>query len=600
MKGKAHVNAWIPAVMLALLWASPPPDSPVADAAMRGDVDSVRSLLTDGAAVNLAQSDGMTALHWAAELGNVELVRLLVDAGAGLEAPTRIGNLTPLHIGAEVGQGGTVRALLEAGANAESRNVNGSAPLHFAAMSGSVEAVVALVDHGADVNVREARWGQTPLMFAASRNRIPAIRTLIERGADVGITSKVVLFQRLSDHAKVGNAVRDSVLAVYRAKAPDPETWAPTLAQTQEALRAARAYEPVEPVEAWEVVRIDWDSAQTAGRAPTSQEKAGYQGGLTALLHAVREGHSEAAIALLERGADINQASGGDLNTPINSAMINGHYDLGLELLKRGADPNTANYPSGITPLYAVINTRWASKSRYPQQRAFEQQESSHIETMKALLEAGADVNARLTMDYWFLAYNFGGIGINTWGATPFWRAAHGLDVAAMKLLVEYGADPHMPTKAPAGILFVGLEIEEPETDQSGVPPIPPGGPGTYPIHAASGNSGEGAGRAGNFHRHVPDGWLPALKYLVEELGADVKLRDHLGYGTIHGAAGRGMNDVILYLVEQGADPLIVGRSGRTTIDMANGPANGLTPFYGTIEFLESMGAINNHLCVFC
>ena len=213
MKGKAHVNAWIPAVMLALLWASPPPDSPVADAAMRGDVDSVRSLLTDGAAVNLAQSDGMTALHWAAELGNVELVRLLVDAGAGLEAPTRIGNLTPLHIGAEVGQGGTVRALLEAGANAESRNVNGSAPLHFAAMSGSVEAVVALVDHGADVNVREARWGQTPLMFAASRNRIPAIRTLIERGADVGITSKVVLFQRLSDHAKVGNAVRDSVLA---------------------------------------------------------------------------------------------------------------------------------------------------------------------------------------------------------------------------------------------------------------------------------------------------------------------------------------------------------------------------------------------------
>jgi ankyrin repeat protein len=600
VKGKARVNAWIPAVMLALLWAAPPPDSPIADAAMREDIDAVRSLLREGAAVNVAQSDGMTALHWAAELGNVELVRLLVDAGADLEAPTRIGDLTPLHIGAEVGQSGTVRALLEAGANAESRNANGSAPLHFAAMSGSVEAVVALADHGADVNLREAKWGQTPLMFAASRNRVSAIEALIDRGGDVGITSKVVLLQRLSDQDKVANAVRDSVLSIYRAKSPDPETWAPTLTQTQEALRAARAYEPVEPVEAWEVVRIDWDSAQTAGRAPTSQEKAGYQGGLTALLHAVREGHPEAAIALLEGGADINQPSGGDLSTPINSAMINGHYDLGLELLKRGADPDMANYPSGITPLYAVINTRWASKSRYPQQRAFEQQEASHIETMKALLEAGADVNARLTMDYWYLAYNFGGIGINTWGATPFWRATHGLDIPAMKLLVEYGADPHMPTKAPAGNLFVGLEIEEPEADQSGVPPIPPGGPGTYPIHAASGNSGEGAGRAGNFHRHVPDGWLPALKYLVEGLGADVTLRDHLGYGTIHGAAGRGMNDVILYLVDQGADPLIVGRSGRTTIDLANGPANGLTPFYDTIELLESMGAINNHLCVFC
>ena len=76
-----------------------------------------------------------------------------------------------------------------------------------------------------------------------------AIEALIDRGGDVGITSKVVLLQRLSDQDKVANAVRDSVLSIYRAKSPDPETWAPTLTQTQEALRAARAYEPVEPVE---------------------------------------------------------------------------------------------------------------------------------------------------------------------------------------------------------------------------------------------------------------------------------------------------------------------------------------------------------------
>ena len=600
MRGKAHVNAWVPVAMLALLWATPPSDSPVADAAMRGDVGAVRSLLDEGAAVNVAQSDGMTALHWAAELGNAELVRLLADAGADLEAVTRIGDLTALHIGAEVGQGGAVRALLEAGAKVEARNVNGSAPLHFAALSGSADAVAALADHGADVDVREAKWGQTPLMFAASRNRASAIRALIERGAEVGVTSKVVLFQDLADKEKLTRTVRDSVLAIYQAQSADPDTWTPTLAQTQEALRAARAHEPVEPVEASRLVRIDWDSAQTAGRAPTAQERAGYHGGLTALLHAVREGHREAALALLEGGADIDQRSGGDLSTPINSAMINGHYDLGLELLRRGADPNIPNYPSGITPLYAVINTRWANKSRYPQQRAFEQQEASHIETMRALLDAGANVNARLTMHYWYNAYNFGGLGVDTWGATPFWRASHGLDVPAMKLLVEYGADPHMPTKAPAGDRRAALEIEAFTGDHSGVPPIPAGGPGTYPVHAASGNSGEGAGRAGNFHRHVPDGWVPALKYLVEELGADVTLRDHLGYGTIHGAAGRGMNDVIRYLVEQGADPLIVGRSGLTTVDLANGPANGLTPFFDTIELLESLGAVNNHLCTFC
>ena len=600
MRARAHVNGWIPAVMLALLWAAPPPDSPVADAAMREDVGAVRSLLDEGAGVNEAQSDGMTALHWAAELGNVELVRLLVEAGADLEAVTRIGGLTPLHVGAEVGQAATVRALLEAGAKARVRNVNGSTPLHFAALSGSVEAVDGLADHGADVNAREDRWGQTPLMFAASRNRVSAIEALIERGADAGITSKVVLFQDLADKEKLTAAVRDSVLEAYRARSPDPETWAPTLGQTQEALRAARAHEAVEAVEASAVVRMDWDSAQAAGRAPTAQERAGYQGGLTALLHAVREGHREAALALLEGGADIDQQSGGDLSTPINSAMINGHYDLGLELLRRGADPNIANHPSGITPLYAVINTRWANKSRYPQQRAFEQQEASHLETMRTLLEAGADVNARLTMHYWYNAYNFGGLGVDTWGATPFWRSAHALDIPAMRLLVEFGADPHMPTRAPAGDRRAALEIDAFAGDHSGVPPIPAGGPGTYPVHAASGNSGEGAGRAGNFHRHVPDGWVPALKYLVEELGADVTLRDHLGYGTIHGAAGRGMNDVILYLVGQGADPLIVGRSGLTTVDLANGPANGLTPFFDTIELLESLGAVNNHLCTFC
>jgi ankyrin repeat protein len=585
--------------MVALLGMAGAPDAPIADAAMRGDIEAVRTLLKQGAEVNAAQGDGMTALHWAAEQRNEEMAKLLVFAGAEVNAVTRIGAHTPLHVAAEAGSGPVVAVLLEAGADVAAETNTGVTPLHFAALSGNPEAVNALAEKGADVNARERSWGQTPLMFAADRGRVPALKTLIARGADVKITSKVISFAKLADHERKAGAVRDAVLAAFRARAVDQVTWRPGPAEVQAALRAAREHEPVLPEE--KVVHIDWDSAQTAGRGMRGGETVGYQGGLTALIHAVREGHREAAMVLLEAGADINQRSAGDLSTPLLSAMINGYYDMGLELLAKGADPNIPGaYPASMSPLYAVINTMWANKSRYPQQQAYQQQQHTHLETMEALLKAGANPNARLSADYWFAAYNFGGVGIDFWGATPFFRAANALDVDAMKLLVRYGADPNIPTKAMPGNRHGGGELKIPDEDFSGVPLIPDGGPCMYPIHAASGNSGEGAGRAGNFHRHVRDGWIPAVRYLVEELGADVTLRDCLGYGTVHGAAGRGMNDVILYLVSKGADPTIIGRSGLSTIDLANGPADGTSPYPSTIALLESMGAVNHHLCVFC
>ena len=70
---------------------------------------------------------------------------------------------------------------------------------------------------------------------------------------------------------------------------------------------------------------------------------------------------------------------------------------------------------------------------------------------MKALLDKGADPNARLTEEGLVLGYNFDQSGVDEIGATPFWRAAYGADVDAMKLLVAYGADPNIPTMKPAG-----------------------------------------------------------------------------------------------------------------------------------------------------
>jgi hypothetical protein len=119
------------------------------------------------------------------------------------------------------------------------------------------------------------------------------------------------------------------------------------------------------------------------------------------------------------------------------------------------------------------------------------------------------------------------------------------------------------------------------------------------PIHAAAG-VGYGNGFAGNSHRHAPDAWMAAMRYLVEELHADVNARDNNGYTPLHHAAARGDNEMIRYLVAKGADVKAVSRNGRTVVDMANGPVQRLRPFPETIELLEKLGAKNQHHCVSC
>ncbi len=320
----------------------------------------------------------------------------------------------------------------------------------------------------------------------------------------------------------------------------------------------------------------------------------GTHGGLSAIHLAAREGHVGVVEALLEAGVDINFRSGADGTTPMLMAAINGYFDLVARLVERGADPTLAS-DAGATPLYAVLNMHWAPKARHPQPLAYEQQEIGYLELMRQLLEVGADVNARLARTLWYTTYNRDLLGVDRTGATPFWRAVYALDIPAMRLLLEFGADPHLPTIRVPERRFGPQD----ETDHSGLPPVPLGGPAVLPIHAAAG-VGYGQGFAGNSHRHVPGGWIPAMRLLVEELGADVNARDYNGYTPLHHAAARGDNDMILYLVERGADVTAVARSGQTTVDMANGPVQRIEPFPETIALLESLGAVNTHRCVSC
>ncbi len=641
-----------PAAALPMRYAA---DSPVADAAMRRDSIKVKQLLKEGADVNAAQGDGMTALHWAATHGDAAEARMLIYAGARLEAATRNANYTPLHLAARAGNASVVKTLLEAGANANATTSSGGATaLHLAAAQGSPDVIIALLDGGAKVDVRDAAWGQTPLMWAADFNRVKAIEILIARGADIRATSKVedIPARERADRA-VATLRGRRVAALKAAEQPQPAPGArggpppqPALVgrgapppaagavSTRDSTRSGapagakpgempRAFGDTAAAKASEasrrgepVIGGTREQAPVSGRpAPADSQRAaaaqerslsysdlvGNKGGLTPLLFAVRQGNVESVRALLAAGADIGEVSQGDHTSPLLMATINGQFDIAKLLLDRGASPNQAS-DAGTTPLYATINVQWAAKSLYPQPTAQKQQQTTALALMEALLRAGADPNARLKKHLWFMSYNFDLLGVNTAGATPFWRAAYGLDVPAMRLLVAYGADPKIPTTKPAGRQRgddAPVEDDAVAKDPSGLVPIPAGGPGVYPIHAASG-VGYGEGYAANAHMHAPDAWLPAVKYLVEELGADVNARDFNGYNPLHHAAARGDNQLIEYLISKGADVSAVSRKGQTTADMANGPVQRISPFLDTVALLEKLGSKNNHKCKSC
>ena len=588
---RARSIVFAAAALLAVGAAAPAgspvgPDAPVADAAMRGDLDAVRSLLAAGEDVNGALGDGMTALHWAAMKGRLDVAEVLLAAGADLEAGTRLGGHTPLHVASRAANAPLVEALLKAGADADAATSTGATALHFAASAASPEAVEALLRHGADPDAREPEWGQTPLMFAAAAGRAGSVSALIDAGADASLTAYVLDIVARDAWDQLDRRERNARVAALRAgrtpPAPSRREAAPKpTAGPAPALQSVRLEDPEEPT--------------CSGCLGNYADLVGTHGGLTALLLAAREGHQDAALVLLDKGADIDQRSSADDTTPLLIAMINGHFDLAMELFARGADPNLAS-DAGATPLYAALNMHWAPKARHPQPTDVHQQERSYLDVMRTLLEAGVDPNPRLQKSLWFTTYNRDLLGVDRTGATPFWRAAHALDIEAMKLLLEYGADPATPTaKVPARRYGRGGD----GIDHSGLDPIPVGGPAVHPIHAAAG-VGYGQGFAGNSHRHVPDGWLPAMRFLVEELGADVNARDHNGYTPAHHAASRGDNEMILYLVEQGADVTLVARNGQTTVDLANGPVQRVQPFPETIALLESLGAKNNHRCVSC
>ena len=610
MKRQSSFILMIALVLTASLSAQAPFASPVADAAQRGDKATVKSLLKDGADVNAAQGDGMSALHWAADRGDTELAEILLYAGASTSAQTRIGQYTPLHLAGKSGNAAVAAALVKAGADVNARSTNsGVTALHMAASSGNAAVVNLLIDAKADVNAKENEAGQTPLIFAAGLNRVEAVKALLARGADPSITTKVIDIPKFSALDRAAADLQRKVLEGFVGKESEAKA---SPSQIQAAIQAGR-----EVLKTGKIPPPDPNAPPDPRRQFNPEEinpPVATKGGMTALLHAARQGYVASAEALLDGGANIDQQNAGDGTTPLLTAIINGQFDMAMMLIKRKANTNIAAKNNGVSPLWAAVNTPWQPRTRFPQPQEMELQKHTYLEVMQALLDNGADPNHRISSHPWYLVYTGCGnrnCGLaDTTGSTAFWRAAYGTDLMAMKLLVAYGADPAIPTMsprerpqrgggAPQGAGGAIMPSAEQGMAKYDAPPIPYGGPGAFPIHAAAGVE-YGEGFAGNAHRHAPDAWLSVMKYLVEELGADVNHRDNDGYTPLHHAAARGDNEMILYLVSKGADVTAVARSGQTTADMANGPVQRLSAIPETIALLMKLGSKNNNRCVTC
>lgn len=472
------------------------------DAVMRADRDAVRALLQQKIDVNAAQPDGTTALHWAARQDDLETAQSLLRAGARAAASTRYG-VTPLYLACVNGSAAMIGALLRAGVDPNAANPGGETALMTAARTGKVDAVALLLDKGAAVNAREGVRGQTALMWAVLENHPAVVQLLIAKGADINAQTKV--------------SVPDGTDGVPKAASGDIGAHGPGIYRS---------------------------------RAVPSPS-----GAMTALLFAAREGNLEMARILVDAKADLERPSANGTR-PLVVAITNNHIELALFLLDKGADPNAADSFYKRSPLFAAVERRNPDYTRDTPAPVADPRDP--MDLIEALLARGANPNAQANTTPFRGFYQVSANWANFDGQTPFLRAALSGDVTLMRLLLEHGADPNLPTSD-----------------------------GATPLMAAAGVNWV---VAQTFSRSDSE-FLEAARLCLEH-GADVNAVNSQGFAAVHGAANRGFDAMIRLLANHGARLDVKDKQGRTPMTFAEGVFLAVQPPVrkpGTIALLQQL-----------
>lgn len=435
----------------------------------------------------------------AVKSGDRAAVRALLKNHADANAPEADGT-TPLEWAVRADDLETARLLLRAGANANAANRYGVTALSLAATNRNTEMIETLLNAGADPKAK-LPGGQTILMTAARTGNPDAVRMLLARGIDV--------------NARESTYGETALMWAAEENHPD----------------AARLL-----IEHGAEINARSDALQYP------KDRFGLEGVLTilphghwtALMYAARQGSLGVARVLAEAHADPNLADP-DGTTALVLAIINLHYDTAALLLEKGADPNIAD-SAGMAALYAAVDANTLGEVYGRPARKFSDERSA-LDLIKLLLQHGANPNAQLKLPTLYRAHT-PGEGTLGEGSTPLMRAAKNGDAAAMRVLLDNGADPAITQKN-----------------------------GTTALMMAAG-LGRGLGVFAK--DYATEGEMIAGAKVLLAQHVDVNAANDRGQTALHFAA-LSSDAMVRLLAENGANLTAKDKQGRTPLDMALG-----------------------------
>jgi uncharacterized protein len=451
---------------------------------------------------------------------------------------------------------GALRALVQRKVDVNTAQPDGTTALHWAVVWNNEDAVTLLLRAGADAKARN-RYGSTPLSEAVTAGSAAMVEALLKAGADAKTLTTQDGETVLMTAARAGNA---DVVRMLLDRGADVNAREKYKGQTALMWAAAERHPAVVKLlldhgADWKVRSFDRET-KVARLSAASSISPIARGGFTALSFAAREGDIGSARVMLDGGVDINYGDVDNTSALVVSIM-NKQYSFAKFLVDRGADVNVVG-GYGRTALYAIVDIRNEDWSALPARKT--EDPVPTLEIVQVLLARGANVNLALTANLPGRSGMDSGDTTLHAGTTPLMRAARAGDTAVIRLLLENGADPKLTTKdGNTALMFAA-----------------------------------GVGYRDKNTRGSESDALAAVRIFVDA-GLDLVGMNTRGETALHGAADRGADTIVQFLVDRGAELNVKSKQGFTPLDVALGKASLIqlpVPKPTTVALLRKLGGL--------